>query len=92
MECDVCEREIEPGDAMICVACVEEARGLAYDRIVALKADLANMTAERDALRGILRDVWAQFAIVNADGHRWSGGLSVLDDVRQAIGGGDSDG
>lgn len=45
------------------------------------------LEAERDALKDILRDVWNQFAIVAHNGHRWSGGLSVLDDVRQAIGG-----
>lgn len=48
---------------------------------------IAALEAERGALKDILREVWDQFSIPASDGRRWSGGLSVLDDVQQAIGG-----
>lgn len=48
-------------------------------------ARIAALEAENKSLRNILHDVWNQFAIVNDDGHRWAGGLSVLEDVEQVI-------
>lgn len=56
-----------------------------WEREPGLRAELESMTAERDALKDILREVWNQFSIPADDGRRWSGGLSVLDDVREAI-------
>lgn len=58
-----------------------------FRQVETLSEELSNMTAERDALLEILREVWNQFSIEASDGRRWSGGLSVLKDVQQAIGG-----
>lgn len=33
----------------------------------------------------LLEDVWTQFSILNPDGTRWAGGLSVLEDVKGFI-------
>ena len=58
-----------------------------FRQVETLGEELSNMEAERGALKDILREVWDQFSIPASDGRRWSGGLSVLDDVQQAIGG-----
>ena len=80
MECELCEKEIELCEPVICLDCQGH-------EIRRLHARIAALEAERDALKDVLREVWNQFSIPASDGRRWSGGLSVLDDVRQAIGG-----